>query len=270
MNRLDAEQIKRAVRDRYARAAGGAAEKAATTKTATSVAGCCGDVSQASDPGCCGDSYGATLVDYGEADRDVVAGANLGLGCGIPTALAGIRPGDTVLDLGSGAGVDVFIAAGDAGADGWVIGVDMTPEMISLARENAVKGRHDNVEFRLGEIEHLPVGDATVDVVLSNCVINLVPDKSAVIAEVARVLKPGGRFCISDVVSYGTLPDAIRQSVEMYTGCVAGAMEKGAYADLIEAAGFEDVRVEEEKRIAPLDGEEYGVASVTLTGRLPG
>jgi SAM-dependent methyltransferase len=270
MSQQDAEQIKRAVRDRYARAAEGAKETAVAAEAAPSVAGCCGDASPAGDPGCCGDSYGTTLVDYGEADREVVAGANLGLGCGIPTALAGIRPGETVLDLGSGAGVDAFIAAGEVGADGRVIGVDMTPEMISLARENAAKGGHDNVEFRLGEIEHLPVAEETIDVVLSNCVINLVPDKSAAFAEVARVLKPGGRFCISDVVSYGTLPDEIRQSVEMYTGCVAGAMERGAYLDLIEAAGFEDIRVEEEKRIAPLDGEEYGVASVTLTGRLPG
>ncbi|MGH6961468.1 MAG: methyltransferase domain-containing protein, partial [Dongiaceae bacterium] len=166
---------------------------------------------------CCssGGETESRLVDYGDVDADLVEGANLGLGCGVPTLYAGIRPGDTVLDLGSGAGVDVFLAAKAVGAEGHVIGVDMTPEMIARAWNKAVKGNYRNVEFRLGDIEALPVAGDSVDVVISNCVINLVPDKRRAYAEIYRTFKPGGRFSISDVVTYGAVPGAIRRDVEL-------------------------------------------------------
>lgn len=178
--------------------------------------------------------------------QSVPEGANLGLGCGNPTALAELKEGETVLDLGSGAGFDCFLAAQKVGAEGKVIGVDMTPQMIEKARENARKGGYKNVEFRPGEIEHLPLPDASIDVVISNCVINLSPDKESVFKEVYRVLKPGGRMTISDIVLTQSLPDAVMKSVEAYTGCVAGAMVKNDYLSLIRSAGFSDVSIMDE------------------------
>jgi ubiquinone/menaquinone biosynthesis C-methylase UbiE len=170
-------------------------------------------------------------------------GANLGLGCGNPQAIAGLRPGETVLDLGSGAGFDAFLAARQVGESGRVIGVDMTPEMLAKARANAQAGGYVNVEFRLGEIEHLPVADATVDVILSNCVINLSPDKPQVFAEAWRVLKPGGRLAISDVVALVEPPEQIRQDLTLYTGCMAGASLLSEVESMLVAAGFTQVRV---------------------------
>jgi SAM-dependent methyltransferase len=170
-------------------------------------------------------------------------GANLGLGCGSPTAHAALAPGETVLDLGSGAGIDCFIAASEVGPHGRVIGVDMTPDMIDRARGNAAKAGHSNVEFRLGEIEHLPVADASVDVVISNCVVNLSPDKPQVFREALRVLRPGGRLVVSDLVLTRPLDPALQRNVELYVGCVAGAALEADYLRMIADAGFDRVTV---------------------------
>jgi len=173
----------------------------------------------------------------------VPEGANLGLGCGNPVAIASLKEGETVLDLGSGGGFDCFLAANAVGPKGKVIGVDMTPEMIALARENAEKGGYENVEFRLGEIENLPVADSSVDIIISNCVINLSPEKKKVFAEAFRALKPGGRIMVSDIVLLKELPDEIRNSVEAYISCIAGATLKDEYIGHIKAAGLEDIEI---------------------------
>jgi SAM-dependent methyltransferase len=173
-------------------------------------------------------------------------GADLGLGCGNPTALAGIREGETVVDLGSGAGFDCFLAARRTGPSGRVIGVDMTADMISRARGNAEKGGCENVEFRLGEIEHLPIADETADLLISNCVINLSTDKPAVFSEAYRVLKPGGRLMVSDIVLDGPLPEEVRNDPDAYSACIAGAVERDRYLRMIGEAGFVRVRVETE------------------------
>jgi arsenite methyltransferase len=186
----------------------------------------------------------ATAVGYGERDLQAVPeGANLGLGCGNPVALAGLGAGEVVLDLGSGAGFDAFLAAAAVGPTGHVLGVDMTPEMVARARDNARKAEIGNVEFRLGTIEALPVNDASVDVVISNCVINLSPAKPRVFREAFRVLKPGGRLLVSDIVLQAPLPESVRASVEAYVGCIAGASLRGDYLQAIAEAGFEDVVV---------------------------
>lgn len=186
-------------------------------------------------------------IGYTDNDlRQVPEGANLGLGCGNPLALASLKEGDVVIDLGSGAGVDCFIAANIVGAMGRVIGIDMTDEMLEKARENAIKGNYSNVEFRLGEIENLPVADETADMVISNCVINLSPDKPRVFKEAYRVLKPGGMLMISDLVLLRELPPSVKGHVEAYVGCIAGAMLKDEYIDSIKAAGFGEVRILEE------------------------
>ncbi len=216
---------------------------------ARSTAGCCGPAK-----GCC---TGGSLDMIGDAYRAVeghVAEADLGLGCGVPTRHAALRPGEVVLDLGSGAGNDCFVARHEVGPTGRVIGVDMTPEMIARARANATKLGYENVEFRLGEIEHLPVETGTVDCVLSNCVLNLVPDKASAFAEIARVLVPGGRMCVSDIVATGPLPEPVREAVGLYVGCVAGAIPQGDYVSLLRAAGLEDVRIVESRPI-PLPDE---------------
>jgi SAM-dependent methyltransferase len=171
-----------------------------------------------------------------------VADADLNLGCGVPTQHAALRRGETVLDLGSGAGNDVFIARHEVGAEGRVIGVDMTPDMITRARANAQKLGLENVEFRLGEIEHLPVESDSIDVIISNCVLNLLPKKGPAFVEMFRVLRLGGRFCVSDIVATGRLPEGVREAAELYVGCVAGALPESEYLALIKAAGFESVR----------------------------
>ena len=225
------KDVKKAVRESYARIA----EQGSSC--------CCGPSSS-----CCGSADAVQEISrgIGYSDDELAAvpdGANLGLGCGNPVALASLQEGETVLDLGSGAGFDCFLAANKVGEKGKVIGVDMTPEMVARARENALKGVYTNVEFRLGEIENLPVADASVDIVISNCVINLSPDKKRVFNEVFRALKPGGRLMVSDIVLLKPLPDAIRNSVEAYVGCIAGAALKDEYLGAIEAAGFGDIRV---------------------------
>ncbi|MDM7913949.1 MAG: arsenite methyltransferase, partial [Candidatus Eisenbacteria bacterium] len=214
-------------------------------------------------------------------------GANLGLSCGNPTALASLRAGEVVVDLGSGAGLDVLIAAGKVGPQGRVIGVDMTPQMLANARRNAAAVRAENVEFRLGEIESLPVADASVDVVISNCVINLSPDKPRVFREIARVLRPGGRVAVSDLALLRPLPEAVREDMEAYVGCIAGAVLLEEYVAHMRAAGLTEIEVEPVGTSAGLDSvqdplyerilaklpagtrpEQY-VASVRVQGRKP-
>ncbi len=202
-------------------------------------------------PSCCGggaaqDSAKALSVGLGYSQQDVDAvpdGANMGLGCGNPQAIAALKPGEVVLDLGSGGGFDSFLAARQVGESGHIIGVDMTPDMVSKARNNAQKGDYANVEFRLGEIEHLPVADATVDVIISNCVINLSPDKGQVFRDAFRVLKPGGRLAISDVVATAVLPEEARRDLSLYTGCIAGASLIGELEAMMKSAGFDRVRI---------------------------
>lgn len=226
---MESKDIKEVVKDRYGKIA----------KQSTS---CCG-----SSTSCCGSPDLVKIgKEIGYSDEELKAvpdGANLGLGCGNPLALSSIREGETVLDLGSGAGFDCFLAAASAGKNGRVIGVDMTSEMIEKARENAKKGSYGNVEFRLGEIEKLPVANDSVDLIISNCVINLSPDKGKVFQEAFRVLKPGGRLMISDIVLLKELPSFIRESIEAYVGCVSGAIRKDEYLQKIEKAGFQDVKV---------------------------
>jgi ubiquinone/menaquinone biosynthesis C-methylase UbiE len=227
---MDKEEIRKVVREGYG-------------KIAKQDSSCC-----ASGKSCCGGTDSAQnigkKIGYSEEElKAVPEGANLGLGCGNPIALASLKEGEVVLDLGSGAGFDCFLAASQVGKTGKVIGVDMTAEMLDRARENARKGNYDNVEFRLGEIENLPVGDRQVDVIISNCVINLSPNKKRVFEEAFRVLRPGGNLMVSDIVLLKELPAEIRKSVAAYVGCVAGAITKKEYLEAIQAAGFEDTKV---------------------------
>ncbi|HWO09573.1 MAG TPA: arsenite methyltransferase [Polyangiaceae bacterium] len=227
--------------------------------------------------GCCGNQgSGSLAMGYSQEERESVPeGADLGLGCGNPQAIAALRTGETVLDLGSGAGFDCFLAAKRVGRTGRVIGVDMTPEMVTKARGNARAIGASNVEFRLGEIEHLPVPDATVDAILSNCVINLSPDKAAVFREAFRVLKPGGRLAISDVVAMQPMPRELADSVEALTGCIAGSASIEALRALLAEAGFDAVqiqpRAESRAVIAQcMPGAEDYVVSASIEARKPG
>ena len=233
MATLEKSDVKKNVRERYA-------------SVVTESTSCCG--SPAADAtACCGtapEDERSGLVGYSQEELDSLPeGANLGLGCGNPLAFSSIQEGDTVLDLGSGGGIDCFLAAKQVGDTGNVIGIDMTPEMLERARANAEKGGYTNVEFRLGEIEALPVADATVDLVISNCVINLSPEKDRVFREIFRVLKPGGQFFVSDIVLKKPLPEVIQQSVAAYAGCVAGALLKEDYLQTITDAGFSEPTV---------------------------
>lgn len=229
------DEIRKAVREGYAGVAQGNRS-------------CCSPADSCRAPGPGAAETIAKGVGYTDEDLSTIPeGANLGLGCGNPVAMASLSEGETVLDLGSGPGVDCFIAAGKVGGRGHVIGVDMTPEMVEKARENASGGGYDNVEFRLGEIEHLPVADLSVDVIISNCVINLAPDKKAVFAEAYRALRPGGRMMISDIVLTKELPPEVRESVDAYIGCIAGAWLKGDYLGAVKEAGFEDVEITDEQ-----------------------
>jgi arsenite methyltransferase len=231
-------------------------------------------------PGCCGTITSIPSAKLGYAADDLAAlpdGANMGLGCGNPHAIAALKPGETVLDLGAGGGIDCFLAGKQVGPSGRVIGVDMTPDMVSKARTNAKTVNATNVDFRLGEIEHLPVGDGEVDVILSNCVINLSPDKESVFREAIRVLKPGGRLAISDVVQLQPLPAAIASEVLALTGCVSGAVTVDALRAMLVGAGFEkvmvDVRPESREFIRdwlPGSGVEDYVASATIEAIKPG
>jgi len=226
-------RIKKVVREGYAKIA------KQGSSCCVPVNSCCGSTDLAQDI--------SQKIGYTEEElKTVPEGANLGLGCGNPVTLASLREGETVLDLGSGAGFDCFLAANKVGENGRVIGVDMTPEMIEKARENAEKGDYRNVEFRLGEIENLPVADNSVDIVISNCVINLSPDKRRVFMEASRVLKPGGRLMVSDMVLLKELPDFIKNSIEAYIGCLSGAIMKDEYTEAIKAAGFQEVRIIDE------------------------
>ncbi len=203
---------------------------------------------------CCGagesskEVYNIMTDDYSELEGHV-KDADLGLGCGLPTQFAKIKAGDTVVDLGSGAGNDAFVARHETGPTGKVIGVDFVTEMIKKARTNADKMGFNNVEFRYGDIEEMPISDGTVDVVVSNCVLNLLPAKDKIFNEIQRILKPGGHFSISDIVLKGELPDALQQSAEMYAGCVAGAIQKDDYMNLITEAGFTNITIQKEKPI---------------------
>jgi len=232
-------EIKKMVREGYAERVKSRSSCCAPAKT------CCGG----------GDAVKTISKAIGYTDKEmdsVPDGANLGLGCGNPIALASLVEGEAVLDLGSGAGFDCFLAANKVGKSGKIIGVDMTPEMLEKARENAEKGGYRNVEFRLGEIENLPTADNSVDVIISNCVINLSPDKKRVFSEAFRVLKPGGRLMVSDIVLLRELPDFIRKSVAAYVGCISGALMKNDYLDAITEAGFQEVQVLDEA-IFPID-----------------
>ncbi len=203
---------------------------------------------------CCGSSCCSTEVynimsdDY-TALEGYNADADLGLGCGLPTQFAKIKKGDIVIDLGSGAGNDVFIARHETGETGKIIGIDFTPAMIERARQNAQARGFNNVEFRQGDIEDMPVADNIADVIVSNCVLNLVPNKDVVFKEIYRALKPGGHFSISDIVLEGTLPKQIKEAAEMYAGCVSGAIQKEVYLELIEASGFKNIMIQKEKPI---------------------
>ena len=250
------ETIRRAVRSRYGAIAAGqlGSDSEAETVTMDVVEGgveasCCG-------PSCCSPEGGQTSfadiaqdIGYGEADvASVPDGANMGLGCGNPIALASLEPGETVLDLGSGGGFDCFLAADRVGTAGSVIGVDMTPDMIELSRRNAEKGGYDNVEFRLGEIEALPVADGTVDAIISNCVINLSADPERVFREAHRVLKPGGRLMISDLVSESEVPEILVENPDAFVTCLP--VHRSTYLERMRAAGFEQVEVVREDRFA--------------------
>lgn len=266
------EQLKQLVKEKYGQVAEQGKDQNETS--------CCGS-------GCgCGVNDTAVMAEDYSKLEGYVADADLGLGCGLPTEFALIKEGDTVIDLGSGAGNDAFVARSIAGIDGRVIGVDFTEKMIEKAQINVEKLGFKNVEFRLGDIENLPVGANVADVVVSNCVLNLVPDKQKAFSETFRVLKPGGHFSVSDIVLQGNLPEGLQQSAEMYAGCVSGAIQKETYLDLIKENGFENILVQKERRITLpdeivlqyLSKEEFevyktgqsGIFSITVYAEKPG
>ena len=266
-----AAELKKIVKDRY--------DRIARQEKTVNAASCCGATTPSNKV------YNIMMDDYSEIDG-YNAEADLGLGCGLPTQFAHIRPGDTVIDLGSGAGNDCFVARHETGASGKVIGIDFTEAMITKARLNADKLGYNNVEFRYGDIDDMPVADNVADVIVSNCVLNLVPDKHKVIREIYRVLKPGGHFSISDIVLVGDLPAGLREDAEMYAGCVAGAIQKDQYLHYIQTTGFADITVQKEKvimipddiltkylsatEINHLKQGDLGIFSITVFARKPG
>ena len=256
MSNLEADQTRNIVREHYANI---------STKGGSCAPGCCGSV--AADQ--------SLSLGYSESDLAAVPeGADLGLGCGNPNAIAALKPGETVLDLGSGGGFDCFLAARAVGPTGKVIGVDMTPEMITRARENARKIKAANVDFRLGEIEHLPVADGTVDAILSNCVINLSPETEAVFSEALRVLKPGGRLAISDVVAIAPIPPELHTLAAALAGCISGAAPLDELKDMLTRVGFENIEVTIKPNSADivdswLAGASRFIASATIEARRP-
>jgi arsenite methyltransferase len=264
------EKVKELVKQKYS--------EIALQDKATNESSCCGS-------GCCStEVYNIMNDDYSDL-HGYNPDADLGLGCGLPTQFAQIKPGNVVVDLGSGAGNDCFVARAETGEAGKVIGIDFTEAMINKARENAEKLGFNNVEFRLGDIENMPVSASTADVIVSNCVLNLVPNKKNVFAEVYRVLKPGGHFSISDIVLVGKLPAALQNAAEMYAGCVSGAIQKEEYLSLIQEAGFQNIQLQKEKAIIIpddilsnyLDAEELhdfkagatGIFSITVFAQKP-
>ena len=265
------EQLKNIVREQYS--------KIADQSRDENAASCCG-----SGCGCATIDEAVMAEDYTKL-QGYVADADLGLGCGLPTEFALIKEGDVVVDLGSGAGNDAFVARSVTGPGGKVIGIDFTEKMISRARANAEKLGYDNVEFHYGDIEKMPLDDNTADVVVSNCVLNLVPDKARAFAETFRILKPGGHFSVSDIVLKGALPEGLRASAEMYAGCVSGAIPSDAYLQVIKDAGFKGINVQKERRITIPDeilsvyldtrerekysSGELGVYSVTVYAEKP-
>jgi SAM-dependent methyltransferase len=265
------EDIKQTVKEKYG--------EIANQSKAQNEASCCGAT-------CCGTDVDYTVFSENYSHlQGYNPDADLGLGCGLPTEYAGIQPGNSVLDLGSGAGNDCFVARALVGEDGYVAGLDFTEAMIGKARDNARKLGYSNVDFILGDIENIPVKYSVVDVVISNCVLNLVPDKPKAFGEIFRVLKQGGHFCISDVVLEGELPKGLKEDATMYAGCVSGALPKGEYLGIIGDSGFIDVDVKKEKKIELPDelllnymteeelgkfkNGETGIFSITVTGKKP-
>ena len=230
----NADELKKTVKEKYSQISEQSSDYNARS--------CCG-AGEASE-----EVYNIMNDDYSEI-KGYNADADLGLGCGLPTEFANISEGDTVIDLGSGAGNDCFVARHEAGSTGKVLGIDFAKPMIAKARKNAEKLGYNNVEFREGDIEEMPISDDLADVIVSNCVLNLVPDKQQVFSEIYRVLKPGGHFSISDIVLVGDLPDALKEDAEMYAGCVAGAIQKDEYLGYISELGFENIRLQKEKPI---------------------
>jgi len=269
MNPKQADKIRQQVRESYAQVA----EANNNAENCGTGASCCG----VSDDDAI-NTLVSTRLGYSQNDLDAVpTGADMGLGCGNPRAIAGIKKGETIVDLGSGGGFDCFLAAAETGESGHVIGIDMTPTMITKARTNAEKGQYTQVEFRLGEIEHLPVANDTVDAIISNCVINLSPDKKQVFSETFRVLKPGGRLAISDVVASMELPEEIKNDLALYSGCMAGASQVSELQNILEELGFEKVNISPKdeskdfiKDWAPGRGVEEYVLSASIEAVKPG
>jgi arsenite methyltransferase len=271
MNMKSEDVLKREVRERYA--------KIAEQGKAENAASCCGATTPSNKV------YNIMMDDYTDIGG-YMTDADLGLGCGLPTQFARISKGDTVIDLGSGAGNDCFVARHETGPEGKVIGIDFTPAMISKARINAEKMGFNNVEFREGDIDEMPVNDAIADVIVSNCVLNLVPDKSKVMKEIFRVLKPGGHFSISDIVLVGELPPSLKEDAEMYAGCVAGAIQKEDYLAQIRQAGFGNILIQKEKpitipddillkyltpdQVAQFNHGQTGIFSISVYAEKPG
>jgi len=234
MNTETSEQLKELVKEKYS--------QIAEQSKPDNEASCCGATS------CCTIDYAVMADDYSKTEG-YVPDADLGLGCGLPTEFARIKEGDTVVDLGSGAGNDVFVARSVTGASGKVFGIDFTEKMIEKARLNAVKLGYTNVEFRQGDIENIPLAGSVADVVVSNCVLNLVPNKVRAFSETFRILKKGGHFSVSDIVLSGELPVGLQKSAEMYAGCVAGAIQKDEYLEIVRSAGFTNITIQKEKRV---------------------